>query len=225
MDEIDDEQDAPIIIAGFGRYGQIVGRLLNANGLSATVLDHDADRSRRCAASATRCSTATRPGSTCCARPARRAHACSCSRSTTSDTAWPSRGWRASTSRTWSWWRARATSTHYYRLRERGVHFIERETLDSALMSARSVLELMGWQPHSARNQAMRFRRHNIELMQRMALHAGDQKQLIALAKLGRAQLEAQWAEERRHNRQRDARAGWHAPLEGRDATRDDGDA
>ncbi len=43
-DEISEPQHAPIIIAGFGRYGQIVGRLLNANGLSATVLDHDADQ-------------------------------------------------------------------------------------------------------------------------------------------------------------------------------------
>ena len=36
-------QSAPVIIAGFGRYGQIVGRLLFANGLAATVLDHDAE--------------------------------------------------------------------------------------------------------------------------------------------------------------------------------------
>src|SRR5207344_600426 len=88
--------------------------------------------------------------------------------------------------------------THYYRLRELGVTLIERETLDSALMSARSVLELMGWQRHSARNQALRFRQHSIELMDRMAPHFDDQKQLIAISKQGRQQLEAQWAEERR---------------------------
>ena len=32
---------------------------------------------------------------------------------------------------------------HWYQLNERGVRFIERETLDAALTSARSVLELM----------------------------------------------------------------------------------
>ena len=32
------------IIAGFGRYGQIIARLLSANGLQATVLDHDVDQ-------------------------------------------------------------------------------------------------------------------------------------------------------------------------------------
>ncbi|XGW00073.1 MAG: monovalent cation:proton antiporter-2 (CPA2) family protein [Leptolyngbya sp. BL-A-14] len=38
-DEIDDGE-TPVIIAGFGRFGQIVGRLLIANGFEATVLDH-----------------------------------------------------------------------------------------------------------------------------------------------------------------------------------------
>ena len=42
--EISEPQHAPVIIAGFGRYGQIVGRLLYANGLTATVLDHDAEQ-------------------------------------------------------------------------------------------------------------------------------------------------------------------------------------
>ena len=34
--EISAPQDAPVIIAGFGRYGQIVGRLLSANGLAVS---------------------------------------------------------------------------------------------------------------------------------------------------------------------------------------------
>jgi voltage-gated potassium channel Kch len=37
-DEID-ENENPVIIAGFGRFGQIVGRLLIANGCRVTVLD------------------------------------------------------------------------------------------------------------------------------------------------------------------------------------------
>jgi len=105
--------------------------------------------------------------------------------------------------------------THYYRLRELGVELIERETLDSALMSGRSVLELMGWERHAARNQALRFRRHSIELMERMAPHFGDEKKLIALSKQGREQLEAQWAAERQQQVERQARAGWHLPAEG----------
>ncbi len=34
----------PVIVAGFDRFGQIVGRLLKANGIDATVLDFDSDR-------------------------------------------------------------------------------------------------------------------------------------------------------------------------------------
>ncbi|HMQ41172.1 MAG TPA: monovalent cation:proton antiporter-2 (CPA2) family protein [Paracoccus sp. (in: a-proteobacteria)] len=38
-DEIDDQQ--PIIIAGVGRFGQVVNRLVTFSGLKTTVLDHD----------------------------------------------------------------------------------------------------------------------------------------------------------------------------------------
>ena len=41
-DRIDEEN--AVIIAGFGRFGNIVGRLLRANGIGATVLDNDSDR-------------------------------------------------------------------------------------------------------------------------------------------------------------------------------------
>ncbi|WP_088343699.1 MULTISPECIES: monovalent cation:proton antiporter-2 (CPA2) family protein [Rhodomicrobium] len=42
--EPDDIQaDGTAIIAGFGRFGQVAGRLLLANGFRVTVLDHDAD--------------------------------------------------------------------------------------------------------------------------------------------------------------------------------------
>jgi glutathione-regulated potassium-efflux system ancillary protein KefC len=33
-----------VIIAGYGRFGQIVGRVLSANGFSVSVLEHDADQ-------------------------------------------------------------------------------------------------------------------------------------------------------------------------------------
>ncbi|WP_298970074.1 monovalent cation:proton antiporter-2 (CPA2) family protein [uncultured Roseobacter sp.] len=38
-DEIDEE--GPVIIAGIGRFGQIVNRLVQANGFNTVVLDHD----------------------------------------------------------------------------------------------------------------------------------------------------------------------------------------
>ncbi|MDT8346753.1 MAG: monovalent cation:proton antiporter-2 (CPA2) family protein [Flavobacteriaceae bacterium] len=38
------EEENPVIIAGFGHFGSTVGRLLSANNIPVTVLDHDAER-------------------------------------------------------------------------------------------------------------------------------------------------------------------------------------
>ena len=38
------EEENPVIIVGFGDFGSVVGRLLSANGVNATVLDFDSDR-------------------------------------------------------------------------------------------------------------------------------------------------------------------------------------
>jgi voltage-gated potassium channel Kch len=40
-DVIDEEN--PVIVAGFGRFGSVVGRLLRANGVGTTVLEYDSD--------------------------------------------------------------------------------------------------------------------------------------------------------------------------------------
>lgn len=41
-DEVDEQN--PVIIAGFGHFGSTIGRLLKANGIPTTILDHDSDR-------------------------------------------------------------------------------------------------------------------------------------------------------------------------------------
>lgn len=38
------EQDNPVLVAGFGRFGQIIGRFMLANGIGTTVLDIDANQ-------------------------------------------------------------------------------------------------------------------------------------------------------------------------------------
>lgn len=38
------EEQHPVIIAGFGHFGSTIGRLLRANNVEATILDHDSDR-------------------------------------------------------------------------------------------------------------------------------------------------------------------------------------
>jgi glutathione-regulated potassium-efflux system ancillary protein KefC len=86
---------------------------------------------------------------------------------------------------------------HWTQLYQRGVRLIERETLDAALMSGRSVLQLLGLEPHRARKLAQRFRRHSIEQLVAMAPHMGDRVRLISISKAGRQQLEQLLAQER----------------------------
>jgi glutathione-regulated potassium-efflux system ancillary protein KefC len=98
---------------------------------------------------------------------------------------------------------------HFYQLHDRGVRLIERETFDSALMSARSVLEALGFERHQARNLALRFRRHNLEQIEHSAPHFKDESKLIALSKIGRQQMEQFMAEERQRKDSRAQAPGW----------------
>ncbi len=72
---------------------------------------------------------------------------------------------------------------------------------ESSLRSARSVLEQLGRPPHEARQSAMRFRQHNLELFEKMYPHSKDRSKLIAAVKQGRQQLEEQMANEQAQRR------------------------
>jgi glutathione-regulated potassium-efflux system ancillary protein KefC len=205
---------APVIIAGSGRYGQVVARMLRANGLEATVLDHDSEaiESLRRFGWTVYYGDATRLDmlKTAGAASARILVIAIDDIGQSVEVAELARAHFPQLTVV-----ARARNVqHYYRLRELGVQHIERETFDSALMSARSVLELTGMEPHAARRQAMRFRRHNIEVLGRMAPLQGDENALIAAAKLGRQQFEQQMAAERDEDEahRRAQRAGWDKP-------------
>jgi glutathione-regulated potassium-efflux system ancillary protein KefC len=213
--EIDEPQSEPVVIAGFGRYGQIVGRLLFANGVRATVLEHDADQVevvrrfgwRAFYGDATRLDLLRTAG-------AERARAIVVAVDDVQQSLAVVDLVREHFPRLRIIARARNVS-HWYELRERGVQYIERETLDSALMSARSVLEVMGFQPHEARTLAMRFRRHTIEQLEQQLPHRRDETRLIAIAKAGRQQLELLFTQEREAARRRRSMAGWQAGGEG----------
>ena len=214
--EISEPQDAPVIICGFGRYGQIVGRLIQAGGLSATVLDHSADavESLRKFGWRTYYGDATRLDLLRTAGAAKArviVVAIDGIEQSLKVVDLAKEHFPQAVLVT----RAR-NAQHWYQLHARGVEHIERETLDSALMSGRTVMEAMGWEPHAARTQALRFRRHSIELMKQMAPHQSDEKQLIAVAKQGRQQLEALWSREREEQQQATDRrtGGWAADAE-----------
>jgi glutathione-regulated potassium-efflux system ancillary protein KefC len=215
LDEIAEPQDAPVIIAGFGRYGQIVGRLIDAAGLKATVLDHNADNveSVRRFGWPTFYGDATRLDLLRVAG-AERAKVFVIAIDDIEQSVDVAKLVKAHFPQATIVARARNV-THYYKLLHLGVRHIERETFESALMSARSVLVEMGVEPHAARLTAWKFRRHNLELVQRMAPHYEDEDQLIAMARQGRQQLEETWARERADQHAARARAGWQTEPDG----------
>ncbi len=209
IEEIKEPQHESVIIAGFGRYGQIVGRMLFANGVRPTVLDHDAEQieaMRRFGwrvyyGDATRLDLMRTAG-------ADKARVIVVAIDDIEQSVDCVRMIRANFAQATIVARARNVQ-HYYQLHELGVALIERETLDSALMSARSALEQLGWQPHQARNLSLRFRRHNVAQLAAIAPYRKDEARLIAAAKQGRQQLEELFALERQQAAERQARAGW----------------
>ena len=207
--EISEPQQAAVIIAGFGRYGQIVGRLLYANGVTPTVLDHDAEQIE----AMRRFGWRVFYGDVSRLDLLRTAGAATAKVLVLAidDVA---QSIRIATLVRQEFPRllivARARNVrHYFALRELGVALVERETLDSALMTGRSVLEAIGWQPHQARTLAMRFRRHTVEQLEQMLPHARDEARLVATAKQARQQLETLFAEEREEVTRRERRARW----------------
>ena len=194
MAELDEPQREAVIIAGFGRYGQIVGRLLLANGIQPIVLDHDGEQIegvrrfgwRAYYGDATRLDLLRMAG----AAQARvlvvaiddveqslalvdlaRQH-------------FPQLTLMA---------RARNVQ-HWYQLNDRGV------------------LEAMGFERHQARNLALRFRRHNLEQLQETAPHFRNESKLIAMSKIGRRQMEQFMADERARKDSRRQSSGWAQP-------------
>ncbi len=203
LEEISEQQEKPIIIAGFGRYGQIVGRMLSAQGMSATVLDHDADLIQTIRAfgfkvfygDATRLDLLRTAGAASARILVVAVDDVEQSLKIVDIVKenFPQLEIVA---------RARDV-THWNALRDRGVMNVEREVFESSLRSARTVLELLGHPPHEARQSAMRFRKHNIDLFERMYPHRKDRSKLIAVAVQGRLQLEEQMAQEREQLAQR----------------------
>jgi glutathione-regulated potassium-efflux system ancillary protein KefC len=208
MDEISEQQDAPVLIAGFGRYGQIVARMMLAQGIPCTVLDHDAEMIEAARSFGYRVFY----GDVSRLDLLRTAGAGSAKILVVAvddmeqsleivDLAkehFPQLEIVA---------RARDV-THWNKLRDRGVVRVERELFESSLRSARSVLEILGQEPHAARQIAMRFRQHNLALFEQLHPHYRDQAKLIAVVKQGRQQLEEQIAQERAQQAQRSPH-GW----------------
>ena len=195
--EISEEQHAPIIVAGIGRYGQIILRVLAASGYKATVLDHDPEQVqglmrfgyRAFYGDATRLDLLRTAG-------AGTAKVLVVAVDSVEQSLEIVDICKAHFPNLKLIVRARNVQ-HYYELRSRGVTLIQRETFESALLSAEDTLQAMGLSLSDAHMNAQRFRTHNLAQIDATWPHHKDEERLISLAKAGRQQLEELMAQER----------------------------
>jgi len=206
------DEGNPVIVAGFGRFGQVVTRVLNGLRVNATLIDHDpnqVDLVRRFGnpayyGDASRLDVLERAG---LARARLLIVALDDSEAalrTVKQVRLRYPGLAII---------ARAHSrTDAFEYLDLGVPAV-RETFGSALDAAEAALRSLGHGPVAARRVITQFRRHDEEMMELQAPMRGEVKQLIALNQQGRRDLEKLLTAE---IHQRDA---------GRDESRGEGEA
>jgi glutathione-regulated potassium-efflux system ancillary protein KefC len=197
-DAIEPNEDH-VIIAGFGRFGQIIGRFLNANNVRLTVLDHDPDQIEvlRHFGFKVFYGDATRPDLLRAAGAAK-ARALVVAIDDIDDSLALVDAVRREYPDLPVFARARNV-THYYQLMDLGVTMIERETYESALKLGRTVLsEGLGQSAFRTRQSANRFRRHNKQSLEAVYPYYKDRETFVSLSKQAREELEAMIARDRR---------------------------
>lgn len=193
-EDVIEEQNRPVIIAGFGRFGQIIGRMLHASQVGLTVLDHDPDQVdllRKYGfevyyGDATRIDLLHAAG-------AAKARALVVAIDDIEDSLALVDAVKSEFPDLPILARARNV-THYYELMNRGVTIIERETFESALKLGREVLHQLGYGAFQARQAAMKFRTHNIKSLHAVYPYYKDQEKRISMAAKARAELEEMFA-------------------------------
>jgi glutathione-regulated potassium-efflux system ancillary protein KefC len=199
-----------VIIAGFGRFGQIVGRLLFASGIKATVLDHDPDRieSLRTFGFKVYYGDATRID---LLRAAGAEHA----RLFVLAVDDPETSMRLVETLQENFPKLPIVSRardvgHWQRLRSRGLRVVERETFESAIVVGRRSLEALGVRPYEARERADQFRTHNVGTLEAMLPRWENEQERTSFARSAREQLEQQMQQDRAEVERHGAR-GWHS--------------
>jgi monovalent cation:proton antiporter-2 (CPA2) family protein len=175
--------DSAVIIAGFGRFGSIVGRFLRANGIQPTVLEYDSDRVevlRKLGlevyyGDASRKDLLERAG----AERARllvialEDHDRALAIVETVRKHFPHLTILA---------RA-AGRPEAYDLLDHGVEHVYRETLDTSLRTGVDVLRLLGRRAHTGHRAALMFRRHDEESVRDLGKMRHDRKAYFSEAR------------------------------------------
>ncbi len=186
--DVIDEQN-PVIVAGYGRFGQVVARLLNARGIGTTVIDHDPNQIelvRRFGQKAyygdiTRLDLLRSAG----AAKAKLLVVAVDDKEAALSTAKLAREHFPGLALI-----VRAYSrTDAFEYAELGIPAM-RETFGSAIDAGESALRVLGHTAHEAKRLATQFKHHDEQILAQAAPHRGDVKKLISLGRQNRADLE-----------------------------------
>ena len=208
------DERASVIIAGFGRYGQVVARTLNAAGYPVIVLDHDPDQiellrrfgSKVFYGDATRLDLLEAAG-------ARDAALLVIAIDDVDDSMQLARAVTEAFPDLRILARARNVR-HWLELHELGIQQVERETFESALRTGRSALEALGVRPYEARRIADRFRRSTLRTLEAMLPEFRDERRAVARVRSGRDELEKMLTDDR-SRRDAEHGAGWGQTADG----------
>jgi voltage-gated potassium channel Kch len=192
------EETRPVVIAGFGRFGQIVARILATRGIPFTAVDRDSaqlefvtrfgekiyfgDASRLDLLRAARVHEAAvlviaiddADASIRCAELA-----------------------KLHFPRVKIFARAR-NRLHAYRLLDLGIDNVWRETFHASADMAGAVLSELGLSPATAEETVRIFTAHDERLLRRAAAYHGDMDKLIEIASAGRTELQSLFSQDRR---------------------------
>ncbi|MFT3925022.1 MAG: glutathione-regulated potassium-efflux system protein KefC [Myxococcales bacterium] len=219
QDDVIEHDGSQVIIAGFGRFGQIVGRMLFASGIRATVLDHDPDQIevlrrfgfRIFYGDATRVDLLHTAG-------AAKAKLLINAIDGIDDSLQLVDRVKEHFPQLTIVSRARNVS-HYFELRSRGVNVVERETFEAAITMGQKALINLGVAPYEAHERADRFRRHNVRALEAVLPYLDDEARRLSMARAAREELEKQF-ERDMAALNRIGSAAWQADLEGADEAR-----
>ena len=195
------EQDTPVIIAGFGRFGQVVGRILRARGIPFTAMDADPaqiDFLKRFG-NKVFYGDASRLDLLRAAR-ADRARLFVLAIDEVEASLRTAREVQEHFPHLVIFARAR-NRAHAYQLMELGIQHVSRETFLSSLELTGDVLQELGFSYSEARSTLDRFREHDEQLLQESFQYQRDEKKLIEIAERSRRELESLFARDAQEER------------------------
>lgn len=193
------QHDEPeVVIAGFGRFGQITGRLLAANRLKFTALDKNVEHVEFVKRFGNKVfyGDATRP-ELLAAAGLDHARIFVLAVDNKEDSVTIAHYVHQHYPRVTIIARARDRA-HAYQLLEVGVKHIIRETLESSLLAASHTLENLGYTETQTKNMVDIFRAHDHKMLLQTAKHQNDLEEMIKIAKEGRKELESLFAGDNR---------------------------